>query len=319
MPKTARGLYYEMMDLRPAWVREGGAGRPVVFHHGVGASLEIFDAWVPIIAAHHPIARFDMRGFGRSDRPVPSLGYEWTMGELIADLFEVAETAFGTASVHLMGESIGGTIVLAAALKRPDRFTSVAMSNAAVNGGHIDYAPGWREEVARIGIEGWSRRLMEMRFVPGAVSEDVLTWFAKVQSRSPAHVVIGLGELLIATDLTNELAGFAAPLLLMLPDRSPFVSLSQAASLAQAVPQAEVAVFPGARHGLPLSHAAEAAKTLLSFLQRIESGTRFPPRLECAAGLDTQTARVLSGKSGSEVRRRVRMSNPPGFTNSQKT
>ena len=87
MPKTARGLHYEMTDLRPAWVRERGAGRPVVFHHGVGASLEIFDAWVPIIAAHHPVARFDMRGFGRSI--VPSLGYEWTMGELIADLLRL--------------------------------------------------------------------------------------------------------------------------------------------------------------------------------------------------------------------------------------
>ena len=49
----------------------------------------------------------------------------------------------------------------------------------------------------------------------------------------------------------------------MMPDRSPYVSLAQANTLAELVPQAQIAVFPGARHGLPLSHGKEAAATLL--------------------------------------------------------
>jgi len=277
MPRTARGLHYEMTDLRPSWLREGcQSGRPVVFHHGVGVSLGIFDEWVPIIAARHPIVRYDMRGFGQS--VVPPEDHDWTMTELIADLLEVAETAFGTDPVHVMGESIGGTIALAANLEHPSRFASVAISNAAIKGGHIGYAPGWRAEVARIGIKGWSERLMEMRFVPDAVPPEALAWFAALQAKSPAHVVLGLGELLIGTDLTAELAAFKAPLLLMMPDRSPFVSLSQASTLADLVPHTEIAVFPGARHGLPFSHAKEAAETLLAFLARVESGRLPPPR-----------------------------------------
>jgi pimeloyl-ACP methyl ester carboxylesterase len=278
MPATARGLHYELTDLRPAWQRKAHGTRPVVFHHGVGASLEIFDAWVPIIAAQHPVVRYDMRGFGRS--VVPPESHKWTMAELIADLLEVAETAFGKQPLHVMGESIGGTIALAAGLAHPARFASVAMSNAAINGGHIGYAPGWRAEVARMGIDGWSRRLMEMRFVPGAVAPQMLDWFAQVQGRSHAHVVVGLGELLIGTDLRSELPAFKSPLLMMMPDRSPFVSLSQVAALVELVPQTEVAVFPGARHGLPLSHGKEAARTLLGFLERVESGHPFPPRAE---------------------------------------
>ena len=276
MPQTAHGLHYAVTDLRPAWLRGRDSSRPVVFHHGVGASLEIFDEWVPIIATRHPVARFDMRGFGRS--AVPPESHQWTMAELIADLMEVAGTAFGTEPVHVMGESIGGTIALAAGLRHPSRFASIAMSNAAIKGGHIDYAPAWRAEIGRIGIEGWSERLMEMRFVPRAVPPEALAWFAGVQGRSPAHVVIGLGELLIGTDLTPELGRFKLPLLLMMPDRSPFVSLAQAATLAELVPQTEIAVFPGARHGLPLSHGKEAAGTLAAFLARVESGRQPPPR-----------------------------------------
>jgi pimeloyl-ACP methyl ester carboxylesterase len=242
----------------------------------VGASVGIFDEWLPIIAARHPVVRFDMRGFGQS--VVPPETHDWTMAELIADVLEVAETAFGPDPVHVMGESIGGTIALAAALRHPSRFASVAMSNAAINGGQIGYAPGWRAEIARIGIKGWSERLMEMRFVPGEVPPEALAWFAAQQAKSPAHVVIGLGEMLIGTDLTDELPALRSPLLLMMPDRSPFVSLSQAGALAELVPQAEIAVFPGARHGLPFSHAKETAGSLLAFLARVESGRLPPPR-----------------------------------------
>src|ERR1700694_3945368 len=102
MPTTPRGLHYELTDLRAPGRRGAGSGRPVVFHHGVGASLDIFDEWVPIIAARHPVVRYDMRGFGQS--VVPPENHEWTMTELIADLLEVAETAFGTDPVHVMGE-----------------------------------------------------------------------------------------------------------------------------------------------------------------------------------------------------------------------
>ena len=276
MPRTDRGLHCVTTDLRPAWRRSGERGLPVIFHHGVGASLEIFDEWVPIIATRHPVVRFDMRGFGRS--AVPPQEHEWTMAELIADLLEACDTGLGRGPVHVMGESIGGTIALAAALKHPARFASVAMSNAAIKGGHISYAPGWRAEIARIGIQGWSERLMEMRFVPGGVSREALAWFGSVQAKSLAHVVVGLGELLVGTDLTATLGGFKLPLLLMMPDRSPFVTLDQASRLAELVPQTEIAVFPGARHGLPLSHGKEAAETLLAFLERVEGGRLAPPR-----------------------------------------
>jgi 3-oxoadipate enol-lactonase len=270
MPRTKRGLHYEVTDLRPAWRRGKDSGRPVVFHHGVGTSLEIFDEWMPIVATRHPVVRFDMRGWGRS--VVPGESHAWSMEEMIADVGDVAEAAFGGERVHVMGESIGGTIALASGLAQPARFASVAMSNAAIKGGQIAHAPGWRAEIARIGIKGWSDRLMEMRFVPGAVPPEAVAWFASVQEKSPPHVAIGLGELLVGTDLASQLSGFKLPLLLMMPDRSPYVSLAQANTLAELVPQAQIAVFPGARHGLPLSHGKEAAAALLGFLARVESG-----------------------------------------------
>jgi len=277
MPRTARGLNYVVTDLRPPWAFGAGEGRPVIFHHGVGANLDIFAEWVPILASRHPIVRFDVRGFGQS--VVPPESHDWSMSELIADVLEVVEASFGSGPAHIMGESLGGTVALAAAIEYPRRFLSVSMSNAAIKGGQIGYAPGWREEIGRIGLQGWSDKLMDMRFVADAVEPEALAWFAAQQERSPPHVVIGLGELLIRTDLSERLAAFGLPLLCLMPDRSPFVSLAQTSALAALVPHAEVAVFPGARHGLPFSHAKECAQTLLAFLARVESG-RMPPSRE---------------------------------------
>jgi 3-oxoadipate enol-lactonase len=275
MPRTARGLNHVVTDLRPPWTRKAGEGQPVIFHHGVGVNLDIFAEWVPIISARHPVVRLDVRGFGGS--VVPPESHVWSVTELIADVLEVVETAFGTARVHIMGESLGGTVALAAGLEHPHRFLSIAMSNAAIKGGQIGYAPGWREEIARIGLKGWSDKLMQMRFVPEAVTPQALTWFSAEQEKSPPHVVIALGELLVRTDLSEKLSALRLPLLYMMPDRSPFVSLAQASVLTALVPHAEVAVFPGARHGLPFSHARECARTLLAFLARVESG-RAPPQ-----------------------------------------
>src|SRR5690606_8429382 len=113
MPKTSRGLNYVATDLRPPW---RASGLPVVFNHGIGTNLGVWSEWVPIVAARHPVVRFDLRGFGAS--PVPPADHRWTMDELVDDLLDVAATT-GAEKVHVVGESIGGTIALAAAIRAP--------------------------------------------------------------------------------------------------------------------------------------------------------------------------------------------------------
>ena len=269
MPKTKSGLNYQIDDIRPPWRKsEAARGRPVVFHHGVAANLHMFSKWVGIVAAQHPIVRFDMRGFGLSD--VPPKDFAWSIDGLVADIFEVAEAAFGSEQVHLVGESIGGTATLTAALRNPGRVLSATISNTPVKGDGIGYVRGWQEEVARIGIKGWSAKLMHQRFVPGAVTQQEWVWLQAEQDKSPAHAVLGLGVALAEGDFRIGLEKFSQPLLALMPDQSPYVHISQAAELTQIVKQTELAIFRGARHGLPLSHGTECAKLLVDFLDRVE-------------------------------------------------
>lgn len=273
LPRSPRGLAFTMTDLRPPWHR---AGRPVVFHHGIGTNRDIWSEWLPHIAIRRQVIRFDFRGFGDSIVPAPS--HVWSMDELIDDLFEVAEQA-GPGPVHLVGESMGGTVALAAALQQPDRVASVTISNAAFKGSGIGRLPGWKAEIEKDGIAGWAERMMTFRFAPGTVDASRLAWFAAEQARARPHVVLSLGELLAAQDLTSAVSGLRVPLLVLAPDSSPFVPVTQATELAELVPHAELNVFAGARHGLPFSHAGEAARLTCAFLDRVERGEAGRSRL----------------------------------------
>ena len=271
--KTPRGLAFTTTDLRPPWRRYG---RPVVLHHGIGTNRDIWCGWLPKLAAHREVIRFDFRGFGNSI--IPETGHKWSMNELIDDVFEVADLA-GQVPVHLAGESMGGTVVLAAALQRPERVASVTISNSAYKGQGIGRLPGWKAEIDRDGIAGWAERMMALRFAPGAVDGDEHAWFAAEQARAKAHVVLGLGELLAVQDLSETVSKLKAPLLILAPDSSPFVPVRQAAELAELVPHAELNVFAGVRHGLPFSHAEEAARLTADFLGRVEKGEAGRARL----------------------------------------
>ena len=121
---SARAIPYQRVELSPPW---RASGLPIVFHHGVGANHQLWAEWVLALAAHHALVRFDMRGFGQA--PPLTQGGGDLLGELIADLLDVAGDE---GRVHLVGESAGGTIALAAALRHPERVASADTSNGNV-------------------------------------------------------------------------------------------------------------------------------------------------------------------------------------------
>jgi pimeloyl-ACP methyl ester carboxylesterase len=84
------------------------------------------------------VVLYDLRGHGRSERP--AAGYR--VEDAVDDLVGLLDALGHTEPVHLVGNSYGGTIVLAAARERPDRVASVVS---------IEGLPA---------IEGWSDTLV---------------------------------------------------------------------------------------------------------------------------------------------------------------
>ena len=255
-------LHYEIVD-RVAPAR--APREAILFHHGIGASAGIWAGWFPALADAHRLVSFDMRGYGRSH--VPAADFAWSLEQMVDDLFAVADAA-GLQRFHLVGESIGGTVALAAALARPQRIATLTVSNGAHLGASIQRAEAWRRQLDDGGVKAWSDAFLRDRFHDDALSADQRAWFAAQQEKWPRESILNALRVLIGTDLSARLKDIAQPTLLLHPDGSPFIPVPVMAELHRLLPDAELNVIGHSRHGLPYSHATVCASLLRAFLDR---------------------------------------------------
>ena len=266
MPKLERegfALKFELTDIAAPWV---AAPEVVVLHHGIGASQGIWAEWLPWLVARYRVLRFDMRGHGASTWPAS--GPRPSLDTLADDLLAVMDAA-GVTRAHLVGESIGGTVVLNAALSAPERAVSVTVSNGAHVGARLQSLHDWHEAIETRGMPGWSADMMARRFFDGAVPEVHWRWFEAEQRAAHPQAVLQLVGALVGADLTDRLPGLTQPVLLLHPDSSPFIPVPVVADLKARLPDARLHVIGRAKHGMPLSHPRVCAGLLRAFLDEI--------------------------------------------------
>ena len=262
---TAHGaLHYDVVDQVAPWQ---AGGTPILFHHGIGSSAELWAGWQPALADRYRLAAFDMRGCGRSH--VPAADFKWSLDLMVDDLFAVADAA-GLRRFHLVGESIGGTVALAAVLARPERITTLTVSNGAHLGASIQRVEAWRRQLDEGGVKGWSDAFMPDRFHDDALSPERRAWFAAQQEKWPRASILNAMGVLVGTDLTARLGEIRCPTLLLHPDGSPFIPVAVMADLHRLLPASRLHVFGHARHGLPFSHDRECSALLRAFLDSLQ-------------------------------------------------
>ena len=255
-------LHYEITDLTAPWCAPAPT---IVFCHGVAANAQIWTQWLPVLAPHFRLVRFDTRGFGRS---LSAPGAPASTMDAFADDIVAVAAAAGVERFHLIGESIGGTISLHLAARAGSPVLTLSCVSTAHRGARIARVRDWRTFVGTQGMGAWSKQMMTHRFHEGALSQAQWDWFDAVQSQTGADPTLDAGDLLVNTDLSDEIASIRIPTLLLTPDASPFVTVEISTEVLRLIPNAEMAVIPNSRHGLPFSHARECAGTVLSFLRR---------------------------------------------------
>jgi len=109
-------LYYE----------ERGAGVPVVLVHGFGLDARMWDDQFDVLAERYRVIRYDARGFGRSAPEDGPFRHAEDLHELLRFL--------DAAPAHLVGLSMGGRIVLQAALLHPHDAASLVLVDSALDG-----------------------------------------------------------------------------------------------------------------------------------------------------------------------------------------
>ena len=200
---------FELIDLTPPWIAKP---ETIVFSHGVGSTSALWAEWLPSLVDRYRILTFDMRGFGRSAKLASEA--KWSMAELIGDIKAVIESA-NLNRVHLVGESVGGTLAIAFALKYPQHVLTLTVSNASYVGTSVQKVHEWRKLIEREGVAGWSNAMMADRFKSGQITDAKWNWYQRVQSDQLPEAILGALSVLLNTDLGNRLPELKMPVLLM--------------------------------------------------------------------------------------------------------
>lgn len=123
LPSGARSHIVDVSGTRIHCV-EAGAGPLVLLVHGFPESWYSWRHQIPALAAAgYRVVAIDVRGYGRSSKPMPIEDYR--MVRLVADNVGLV-SALGAETATIIGHDWGAPIAWNSAMLRPDVFTAVA-------------------------------------------------------------------------------------------------------------------------------------------------------------------------------------------------
>jgi 3-oxoadipate enol-lactonase len=250
-------------------VQREGSGEPLLWITGFAISSEIFSPVIDSYSAEFDCVRYDNRGAGRSPAP-------WritSIPELAGDAVRLLD-ALGIDSAHVYGLSMGGMVAQEVAVRFPDRVRGLVLG-CTTHGGPRAVLPS-PKVAAALTARGAPAELRAQLLGRALFSEDFLR-------REPALVRRYLGLLnthrtsargamshLAASayhDTRARLGRIVAPTLVLHGDRDVLTPPANARQLAEAIPDATLALVRGAGHAYLLEQPQESHRLFLDWLR----------------------------------------------------
>jgi 3-oxoadipate enol-lactonase len=235
-----------------------------LLHHAAAGNLHRWRAWVPTLARHYRVLRFDIRGHGRTPPPP---GGQFSLPVLAADIAAVMD-ALEIYKAHLVGASAGGIISLRFAHDFPRRLHSLTLVAATPKlsrtGTGINTGV-WRRTLEESGTKAWLLSDAQKRFGPWA-DPGLVEWYAAEGEKTPADVVLALQGCLLGEDLTPLLPQIRVPTLILAPTQDDITPLDVQQLMARQIPGAALQTFHGVGHNMKVEIPDLLAGEVLRFI-----------------------------------------------------
>ncbi len=265
--------------------KQAGSGEPaLVLLHGFGASTFSWrDVMAPLARSASVIA-FDRPAFGLTARPMPG---EWSGRspyglDAQIDLLLGLLDAKGIKQAVLVGNSAGGTLSLAFALKYPQRVRALVLVDAAVYGGggipetlKPFFATPWGRWYGTLISRTILSRGMDLLQIawhdPARITPEIVAGYQKpLQLANWDRALWELSLAQVAPAFTGRLAELKMPVLVITGDDDRIVPTAQSLRLAQEIPGAQLAVIPACGHLPHEERPAEFLQVIQPFLSGLK-------------------------------------------------
>jgi 3-oxoadipate enol-lactonase len=224
-----------------------GEGPPVVFSHGLGLDLHMWDDIATATAGRWTVVRYDARNHGQSD----VIRSPFTLDDLVDDAVWLID-GLKYERVSWVGLSLGGMIGQGLAIRHPERVVRLVLASAASTYPE-EVRHHWieRGRTARSGgMPALADLILSRSFSPAflASGHDAVARVRQTVVAADAQGYAACCDAIASLDYHQRLKEIRCPTLVVCGDRDQAVPVSWAQALADAVAGAELAVIPGAGH-----------------------------------------------------------------------
>ncbi len=239
----------------------------MVLVHGLADDHRAWRGVVPHLALKHRLLMYDLRGHGQSTLGRP----DGTLRQLSEDLIALLD-AVGVERADLVGFSLGGTLVMRAAIDHPERVRRLLPVSTSSRVGRS--AAAWYAERAEQADQG-------LEALRPALQEDTRQQFVNCPQRWEDHfqmrlestadprgfanacrAMAGMG----AVPLDPELGRIGAPTLVVACELDQLCPPRAAEIIVERIPGSRLAIVPGSGHQVEVEKPAELAALVDQFL-----------------------------------------------------
>ena len=254
----------------------GHGGTPTVFLHGGGPGCTALSDFGPVLDAvrvGRHLVLLDLPQYGDSDAP-PITGpvFDFHTAALAGAL-----GALGVRRADFVCQSLGGSVALLLAARRPDLVRRIVVTGCQPvpppTGISVDTGLARQLRASYYGGSGPTPQRMRALMAAAEWSDASAIPEKTVQSRYAASTTSGARALGLAhelrgaaQDLSPALAQVAAPVQLIWGEHDPFAGPDYARALADRLAQAKVAVLPRTAHHPQAERPAHYAELVQQFL-----------------------------------------------------
>lgn len=250
-----------------------GEGPPLVLTHGLGDDHRFWDPCVELLAPHHRVIRWDVRGFGRSSKPPGPYDLETFAGDLLRVL-----DACDADRVHLVGLSMGGVIAQRFLLDHAARLRSATLVSTSSEISEKATA-NWRRLADRVESRGFGRVDASRSFAPAfaAARPEVVAAAGAQTAANDPHGYAAAARAVSAYHFTDALRGVRLPVLILQGLDDQLTPPGGSVRMSRAIPFARLLLLPDAGHSLPVEQPLLFATTLLAFTGGVDAAAALNP------------------------------------------
>jgi 3-oxoadipate enol-lactonase/4-carboxymuconolactone decarboxylase len=226
----------------------------------LGTTWHMWDRQVPELAKQWRVFRFDLPGHGGAPaHPAPSVS------ELAARLL-VTLDGLGVQRFGYAGCALGGAVGVELALRHPERLASLALIAASPRFGTADEFRQRGVIVRTNGLDPIARTAPDRWFTGGfAAAQPAITeWAVQMVRTTDPGCYIAACEALATFDVRPELGRVGVPTLVLVGSEDQVTGPAEARTLVAGIPDARLAVVPGASHLVPVEQPAAVTDLLVT-------------------------------------------------------